>query len=113
MRVTSRRSIAIAAATLAAGTSIAAANGAGAATSDHSRPATATPIKHLVVIFQENVSYDHYFGTYPHAKNPAGEPRFAAAKGTPSSNGLTPTLLHHKPEPLQPCAPRPFRGGHL
>ena len=28
---------------------------------------TATPIKHLVVIFQENVSFDHYFGTYPNA----------------------------------------------
>jgi phospholipase C len=27
--------------------------------------ATSTPIKHLVVIFQENVSFDHYFGTYP------------------------------------------------
>ena len=26
---------------------------------------TATPIQHVVVIFQENVSYDHYFGTYP------------------------------------------------
>ena len=26
---------------------------------------TATPIKHLVVIFDENVSFDHYFGTYP------------------------------------------------
>lgn len=26
-----------------------------------------TPIKHVVVIFQENVSFDHYFGTYPHA----------------------------------------------
>ena len=25
----------------------------------------ATPIKHVVVIFQENVSFDHYFGTYP------------------------------------------------
>ena len=31
---------------------------------------TATPIKHLVVIFQENVSFDHYFGTYPVAQNP-------------------------------------------
>ncbi|HUZ56496.1 MAG TPA: alkaline phosphatase family protein [Streptosporangiaceae bacterium] len=29
--------------------------------------ATATPIKHLVVIFDENVSFDHYFGTYPFA----------------------------------------------
>jgi len=25
---------------------------------------TATPIKHLVIIFQENVSFDHYFATY-------------------------------------------------
>jgi phospholipase C len=29
-----------------------------------------TPIKHLVVIFPENISFDHYFGTYPHAENP-------------------------------------------
>ena len=28
-----------------------------------------TPIKHVVVIFQENVSFDHYFGTYPNAAN--------------------------------------------
>ena len=34
--------------------------------------ATATPIKHLVVIYQENVSFDHYFATYPQAANPAG-----------------------------------------
>lgn len=26
---------------------------------------TATPIKHLVVIFGENVSFDRYFATYP------------------------------------------------
>jgi phospholipase C len=32
---------------------------------DFRRVQTATPIKHLVVIFQENVSFDHYFGTYP------------------------------------------------
>jgi phospholipase C len=31
---------------------------------------TRTPIKNLVVIFQENVSFDHYFGTYPNATNP-------------------------------------------
>jgi len=37
---------------------------------------TATPIKHIVVIFGENRSFDHYFGTYPFALNPAGEPRF-------------------------------------
>jgi len=33
-----------------------------------------TPIKHLVVIFQENVSFDHYFGTYPRATNSSGQP---------------------------------------
>jgi phospholipase C len=32
---------------------------------------TSTPVKHLVIIFQENVSFDHYFGTYPHATNGA------------------------------------------
>jgi phospholipase C len=50
--------------------------------------ATATPIQHLVVIFDENVSFDHYFGTYPYAKNPAGQPAFHAKPGTPSVNGL-------------------------
>src|SRR5436309_13976855 len=49
---------------------------------------TSTPITHLVVIFQENVSFDHYFGTYPYALNPAGEPRFRAKLNTPSVNGL-------------------------
>jgi phospholipase C len=34
---------------------------------------TMTPIKHLVVIFQENISFDHYFATYPHAANPSGD----------------------------------------
>ena len=56
-------------------------------------PITATPIKHVVVIFQENQSFDHYFGTYPRAKNPPGQPRFVARPGTPSVNGLTNTLL--------------------
>jgi phospholipase C len=50
--------------------------------------ATATPIKHLVVIFGENVSFDHYFGTYPDAANPKGEPAFTARAGTPAVNGL-------------------------
>jgi phospholipase C len=55
----------------------------------NNRPgATATPIQHLVVIFQENVSFDHYFGTYPTALNPSGEPRFAASGDTPTINGL-------------------------
>jgi phospholipase C len=58
---------------------------------------TATPIQHIVVIFQENISFDHYFGTYPTATNPKGEPRFVAAPGTPSINGFTPALLNNNP----------------
>ncbi len=63
---------------------------------------TTTPIKHVVVIFQENVSFDHYFGTYPNALNPAGEPRFIAAKDTPSVNGLNDQLLNHNPNSANP-----------
>jgi phospholipase C len=65
-------------------------------------PATTTPIKHLVVIFDENVSFDHYFGTYPVATNPAGEPAFHARPGTPTVNGLTPTLLTDNPNEDNP-----------
>ncbi len=64
--------------------------------------ATATPIKHLVVIFGENVSFDHYFGTYPVAANKPGEPAFRAAKGTPSVNGLTGALLTNNPNSANP-----------
>ncbi len=49
---------------------------------------TATPIQHLVVIFDENVSFDHYFGTYPYAANQPGEHPFHAGPGTPAVNGL-------------------------
>ena len=48
---------------------------------------TSTPIKHLVVIFDENVSFDHYFGTYPYAANTDGT-AFYAKPGTPTVNGL-------------------------
>ena len=58
---------------------------------------TATPIQHLVVVFQENVSFDHYFGTYPTASNPAGEPPFHARRGTPTVNGYTAALLNNNP----------------
>jgi phospholipase C len=61
-----------------------------------------TPIQHLVVIYSENVSFDHYFGTYPRAKNPIGEPRFIAKAGTPSVDGLTPALLEHNPNLANP-----------
>ena len=32
------------------------------ATSHSTSTTTTTPIKHIVVIFQENISFDHYFG---------------------------------------------------
>jgi phospholipase C len=48
---------------------------------------TSTPIKHVVVIFDENESFDHYFGTYPYAANTDGTP-FYAKPGTPTVNGL-------------------------
>src|SRR5215472_2609371 len=63
---------------------------------------TATPIKHVVVIFQENVSFDHYFGTYPLSDNPKGEPAFHARPGTPGVNGLTDGLLDHNPNTANP-----------
>jgi phospholipase C len=56
-------------------------------------PTTTTPIQHLVVIFQENISFDHYFGSYPYATNPSGEPQFKASSDTPSVNGLSNALL--------------------
>ncbi|MGO9454818.1 MAG: phospholipase C [Candidatus Binataceae bacterium] len=63
---------------------------------------TTTPIKHLVIIFQENESFDHYFGTYPNAANPSGEPAFVADPDTPSVNGLTETLLTSNPNGVNP-----------
>jgi phospholipase C len=64
--------------------------------------ATTTPIKHVVVIFDENISFDHYFGTYPNAENIPGEPKFSAKDGTPSVNGLDPTLLTNNPNSSPP-----------
>jgi phospholipase C len=55
---------------------------------------TSTPIKHLVVIFQENILFDHYFGTYPNALNPPNEPTFKPAPGTPAVNGFTVLPTH-------------------
>ena len=62
---------------------------------------TATPIQHLVVIFQENVSFDHYFGTYPNATNADGQ-RFTAKPGTPSVDGLSGSLLTANPNGTNP-----------
>jgi phospholipase C len=61
-----------------------------------------TPIQHLVVIFQENHSFDAYFATYPVATNPPGQPAFHARRGTPSVNGLGETLRRFNPNPSNP-----------
>ena len=64
-------------------------------------PNSTTPIKHVVVIFDENVSFDHYFGTYPNATNSDGSP-FHALPNTPTVNGLTPALLNDNPNEFDP-----------
>lgn len=53
----------------------------------HSGTRTATPIKHVVVIYDENVSFDHYFATYPKAANTDGT-AFKAAGHTPKADNL-------------------------
>ena len=66
---------------------------------------TTTPIKHVVVIFQENISFDHYFGTYPHATpNADGSVYFGRAKeGTPTVNNLESAgLLTNNPNGVNP-----------
>jgi phospholipase C len=66
---------------------------------------TRTPIKHVVVIFQENISFDHYFGTYPVATNPVGEPEFRGKDDTPRVNNLLSAGLLS----VNPNAVNPFR----
>jgi len=70
-------------------------------------------IRHVVIIFQENVSFDHYFATYPHAVNLPNEPRFVALPGTPTVDGLSGDLLTRNPNSLNPDngagAANPFR----
>jgi phospholipase C len=89
--------------------------GAGPASAgDDHNGGTATPIKHVVVIFGENVSFDHYFATYPNAANAAGETQqgsgttaatFKAADDTPRNIA---TLAHdgllapNNPNSVQP-----------
>ncbi|HET6216155.1 MAG TPA: alkaline phosphatase family protein, partial [Acidobacteriaceae bacterium] len=70
-------------------------------------------VRHSVVIFGENVSFDHYFGTYPIAVIKAGEPPFTAAAATPVPDGLSGTLLTANPNATNPdngaAATNPFR----
>jgi len=91
--------VALATATIASA-SLATTGVSAASTVDNSAK-TSSPIKHVVVLFQENVSFDHYFGTYPKATNTDGEP-FKAKPGTPAVNGLTPELLTANPNGVNP-----------
>jgi phospholipase C len=73
---------------------------------------TATPIKHLVVIFDENESFDHYFGTYPYAANTDGT-TFYAKPGTPTVNGLYTQITRSGPVgPLLTDNPNFQAGGY-
>ncbi|UJB45595.1 phospholipase C [Streptomyces sp. A1-5] len=66
-------------------------------------PGTATPIKHVVVIFDENISFDHYFATYPEAANTDGT-KFTPSPKTPRDvdNLRTAGLLKHNPNQYLP-----------
>jgi phospholipase C len=98
---------------VSAGTQVITSGTAGAApTAAAADRATTTPIKHVVVIFDENVSFDHYFGTYPYAANTDGTP-FTPAADTPKrietalNAGLLPgdQLAAHNPNgDLDPAA---------
>ena len=76
-----------------------------AATSAHGHGAssTATPIKHVVVLFDENISFDHYFATYPKAANTDGT-KFTASKSTPKDIDTLANagLLKHNPNQYAP-----------
>jgi phospholipase C len=75
--------------------------------SEAHRVPTRTPIKHLVVIFNENHTFDNYFGTYPNAANIPGEqgwigvpaPVFHARPDTPKANNYltNPDVFFHNP----------------
>jgi phospholipase C len=72
----------------------------------------ATPIQHLVVIFDENRSFDHYFGTYPHSGNPQGEIPFLWVQRPGVNNLVTAHLLTNNPNlnpENGPGASNPFR----
>jgi phospholipase C len=76
-------------------------SGATSLTAAESPVRAATPIKHVVVLFDENVSFDHYFGTYPKAANTDGT-KFTAKKNTPGVDGLSKKLLTDNPNQYNP-----------
>src|SRR5882757_10626296 len=88
---------------LGIGATLMAAVAASAVAHDSDESGSRTPIKHVVVIFPENESFDHYFATYPHAANKHGEPKFQAREDTPAVNNLLSAgLLAKNPNLRQP-----------
>jgi phospholipase C len=86
---------------------------AGPASSWTITPPTRTPIKHVVVLFDENVSFDHYFGTYPYAANSDGT-AFHAKRGTSAVNGLYTKITSTGPTgPLLTSNPNTFNPTRL
>ncbi|MCB5293395.1 phospholipase C [Arthrobacter sp. SO3] len=95
--------------------------GAGPASAGDNHAGTATPIQHVVVIYGENVSFDHYFATYPKAANAPGETQqgtgtnaaaFTAAKNTPKDiNTLANAALlaPNNPNTVQPARLSPMQ----
>jgi phospholipase C len=91
------------------------------ATAAGTQDGTATPIKHVVVLFQENVSFDHYFATYPNAANTPGETQqgtgtpaatFTASQDTPKDvNTLAGAglLAPNNPNAVQPARLSPMQ----
>ena len=55
---------------------------------------THSPIKHTIILYQENISFDHYFGTYGHGSNgiPAGS-TLTHTNGTQTWGPYAPTQL--------------------
>ena len=89
--------------TLGASSALAAVIAAPTVAHDNDEGHTRTPIKHVVVIFPENESFDHYFATYPNAANKHGEPKFQARDNTPPVNNLLAAgLLTKNPNLRQP-----------
>lgn len=67
-----------------------------------------TPITHLIVIVQENVAFDHYFGTYPNAMNKGNDSKFFANTDTHLINGLSLSLSNNNPNNYNGEIANPF-----
>jgi phospholipase C len=72
-----------------------ASNGEGGGSQEESGDRTRSPIKHTIILYQENISFDHYFGTYGHGSNgiPAGS-SLSYTNGTQTWGPFTPTKLN-------------------